>query len=220
VSARILAIDTTGDIGSLALVEDGAVVEETRLHAPEGFAQILFASIERLLEARGWRREEIDCFATAAGPGAFTGVRVGMAAAKGLAEALGKRAVAVSNLAAVASFGGAARRAAFVDARRGEIYGAIYDAELRLIGPEVVAKFPQWRASLPPGEIEFVTTNLAPFRDALAGTRVVEAPRVLAGAIGRIAAARLAGELALDAAALDANYVRRSDAELFWREEA
>ncbi len=217
-SARILAIDTTGDIGSLALVEDGAIIEEVQLHSPEGFAQILFASIERLLDARGWQPGGIDCLAAAAGPGAFTGVRVGLAAAKGLAEALSKPAVAVSNLQAVAWFGSGPLRAAFVDARRGEIYGAVYDAGLQLVAPEVVAKFPHWRASLPQGEIEFLTPNLAPFRDALAGARVTQTPRVLAGAIGRIAAVRLAAGLALDAAALDANYVRRSDAELFWRD--
>ena len=84
--------------------------------------------------------------------------------------------------------------------------------------PEVVAKFPAWIDSLPSGEVEFLTTNLAPFRDALAGRTVVETPRALAGAIGRIAAARFAAGLALDPAAIDANYVRRSDAELFWKD--
>ncbi len=70
----------------------------------------------------------VDCFAAASGPGSFTGVRVGLACVKGLAEALGKPAVAVSNLRAIASFGTAPWRAVVLDARRGEIYGAVYDA--------------------------------------------------------------------------------------------
>jgi tRNA threonylcarbamoyladenosine biosynthesis protein TsaB len=218
VSARILAIDTTGQIGSLALVEDGAVAAEVELQSPDGFAQILFTAIERLLAGASWRAGEIDCFAAASGPGAFTGVRVGLAAVKGLAEALGRPVVAVSNLQAVAAFGSRPLRAVFFDARRGEIYGAVYNAALEPVAPEVVAGFPVWIASLPPGDIEFLTPHLAPFRDALAGRTVVETPRALAGVIGRIAAARLAVADALDPAAIDANYVRRSDAELYWKD--
>lgn len=217
-SARILAIDTTGPIGSLALVEDGAVAAEIELQSPGGFAHILFPALERLLAAHSWRPGEIDGFAAASGPGAFTGVRVGLAAAKGLAEAVGKPVVAVSNLQAVAAFGTQPARAVFFDARRGEIYGAVYDAALELVAPEVVSGFPAWIASLPPGDLEFLTPHLAPFRDALAGRTVVETPRALAGAIGRIAAARLAAGAALDPAAVDANYVRRSDAERNWKD--
>jgi tRNA threonylcarbamoyladenosine biosynthesis protein TsaB len=89
--------------------------------------------------------------------------------------------------------------------------------------PEVVAKFPDWLATLPDGELEFLSTDFAPFRPALAGTRFDSAPardvsRALAPAVGRIAAARLKSGAPGDPAALDANYVRRSDAELFWKE--
>lgn len=219
---RILALDTTNEYGSLALAGGGQVIAEVLLHSKEGFSGILFDQLRGLLERGGWRLEEIDCFAAAAGPGSFTGVRIGLAAVKGLAEALGKRVVAVSNLEAVAWFGGAALRAAVVDARRGQIYGAVYTAELAIVSPEVVMPFPAWLATLPEGEIEFVCQDFAPFRAALEGTRfehsaVREAPRALAGAIARIAAARLAAGLSRSPAEIDANYVRRSDAELFWR---
>ncbi len=78
-------------------------------------------------------------------------MRVGLAAAKGLAEASGALAAAISNLQAMASFGTAPLRAPFFDARRGEIYGAVYDDHLELVQPEVVAKFAAWRAGLPEG---------------------------------------------------------------------
>jgi hypothetical protein len=86
------------------------------------------------------------------------------------------------------------------------------------VQPETVARFPEWLDSLPRADLQFVATDFAPFRAGLAGGRfeaaeVVEAPRALATAIGRLAASRLQ-----DPAAIDANYVRISDAELFWKE--
>jgi tRNA threonylcarbamoyladenosine biosynthesis protein TsaB len=204
---RIVAIDTASEFGSLALAEEGRVVAEVLLHSPDGFAHVLFQHLERLLKRHGWRWEQVTGFAAAAGPGSFTGVRVGLAAAKGLAEASGALAAAVSNLQAMASFGTAPLRAPFYDARRGEIYGALYDAHLEPLGPEVVMKFAAWRASLPQGA-ELLTPDPAVF-----GVAATVTPRALAGAVAMLAFDRLE-----DPAKLDANYVRRSDAELHWRE--
>lgn len=222
-SGRILAVDTTTEFGSLALVEEAHVRGEVLLHSPDGFAHILYEHIERLLARLGWRPEDVDCFAAAAGPGSFTGVRVGLAAVKGLAEAAGRPVVAVSNLRAIASFGGEPLRAALADARKGEIYGAVYDAALELVQPEVVIRFPAWLESLPERPLEFLSTDLGPFRAALSAGRFQnlprrEVPKALAGAVGRIAAAEFARGRALDPAAVDANYVRRSDAELLWKD--
>jgi len=221
--SRILAIDTTTEFGSLALVEAERVLDEVLLHSADGYGHVLWEHLERLLARHGWSTAEVDCFAATAGPGSFTGVRVGLAAAKGLAVSHGKPVVAVSNLAAIAWFGSAALRAVVVDARRGEIYGAVYNAALELVSPEVVTKFPDWLRSLPEGELELLSTDLAPFRAALAGTRFEhmsfrEVPRGLAGAVGLIAEARFREGLAQDPALIDANYVRRSDAELFWKD--
>jgi tRNA threonylcarbamoyladenosine biosynthesis protein TsaB len=220
---RILALDTTSEFGSLALLAGDSLAAEVPLLSSEGFGHILFGHLDALLERNGWKLEDIDCFAAAAGPGSFTGVRVGLAAAKGLAEALGKPVVAVSNLAAVAWFGGAPLRAAVLDARRGQIYGAVYNAGLRPVLPEIVTSFPEWLKTLPEGGLEFVSPDFAPFRHALAGTRfentpVRETPRALAAAIARIALEKLRAAPAGDPAEIDANYVRRSDAELFWKD--
>jgi len=223
VTPRILAIDTTTEFGSLALVCGGQVVEELLLHARDGFGHVLYPHLETLLARHGWDLADIDCYAPASGPGSFTGIRVGLAAAKGLAEALAKPVVAVSNLQAVAWFGKSALRATVLDARRGEVYAAVYAASLEPVLSEVVTKFPAWLASLPEGDLEFLSTDFTPFRAALAGTRfehalVTEVPRALASAVGRIAAERFAAGHALDPAVIDANYVRRSDAELFWKD--
>ncbi|MBV9155995.1 MAG: tRNA (adenosine(37)-N6)-threonylcarbamoyltransferase complex dimerization subunit type 1 TsaB, partial [Acidobacteriaceae bacterium] len=92
----ILALDTSSEFGSLALRPNGQLVAELSLHSTEGFAHLIFPAIEQILTRAGIRLSEIDCFAAASGPGSFTGVRVGLSAVKGLAEATGKRAIGVS----------------------------------------------------------------------------------------------------------------------------
>jgi tRNA threonylcarbamoyladenosine biosynthesis protein TsaB len=209
---RILAVDTTGETGSIALVDERGIAEEVTLHSPEGFAHVLFPAMEQLLGRQGLSLDSLDGFAAAAGPGSFTGVRVGLTAVKGLAEATGRKVVAVSNLQALASFGARALRAVVIDARRGEVYGAVYDSALHAVCAEVVTTLPDWLASLPKGELEFITQGLE-----LECSRT-EAPPAIAGAIGRIAREKFLRGEAQDPARIDANYVRRSDAERFWKE--
>lgn len=215
----LLAIDTTHECGSIAIARGDEILEELALRAPDGFAHVIYAQLASLLERHAIRPCDFDCFASASGPGSFTGVRVGLACVKGLAEACGKPACAVSNLQALAVFGSGPLRAAVLDARRGEVYGGVYNSTGMAVAPEIVAKFPAWLETLPP-DVEFVSQD---FQPELAGTRfegasVVAAPHALAGAIARIASGRLIRGDASDPAALDANYVRRSDAELFWKE--
>jgi tRNA threonylcarbamoyladenosine biosynthesis protein TsaB len=211
----ILSIDTTSEFGSIALTDGDRVLEEVLLHSPDGFGHILFPQIEKLLARQGVSVNQMDCFAAASGPGSFTGVRIGLAAAKGLAEAAGRSMVAVSNLRILASFGTARWRAVVLDARRGEVYGAVYNAALEAVVAEAVMKFPAWLKTLPAAGFEFVSTDFEPFRSFVdSAVPVVTAPRALAAAIGRIAWQELQAGHARNPAEIDANYIRRSDAEL------
>jgi tRNA threonylcarbamoyladenosine biosynthesis protein TsaB len=211
---KLLALDTTGDFGSIALMSGTTLVEEVAIHSSDGFAHILFQEIEALLARRQMKITDVDAFASASGPGSFTGVRIGLTAVKGLAEATGKKVVAVSNLEALAWFGTLPLRAPVIDARRGEVYGAVYNSTLQVVSGEVVTKLPSWLESLPAGDLEIITHGLE-----LVTTRpVVNAPRELARAIGAIAAERILQGLAQTPAEIDANYVRRSDAEFFWKD--
>jgi tRNA threonylcarbamoyladenosine biosynthesis protein TsaB len=219
----ILAIDTTHQDGSIALLDKGEILEETLLHSEDGFGHVVFGDIERLLERHGRSIHDVECFASASGPGAFTGVRVGLACVKGLAEAAGKRVAAVSNLQALATFGIGPKRATVLDARRGEVYGGLYDAKLRAIAPEVVMGLGGWLRTLPEGPIELISSGFDALLPGLAEARfsraiLIEAPRALAGAIARIALVMLEEGRTLDPAEADANYVRRSDAELLWKD--
>ncbi len=212
----ILALDTTRDDASLALARGSRILEEISLASPSGFAHVIHNAIDALLLRHGLTVGAVDCFAAASGPGSFTGVRVGLACVKGLAEALAKPAVGVSSLEALATFGQAPLRAPVVDARRGQIYGAVYDASGRLAAEEIVAALTTWLPALPIG-VEFIRIEgqEAPLPP---GAALTIAPRAQAAAIALIALARLEAGMASDPAALDANYVRRSDAELFWTE--
>jgi tRNA threonylcarbamoyladenosine biosynthesis protein TsaB len=211
---RVLAIDTTSAFGSIALLEGERLIEEIPIHSPDGFGHVLFDHIRRLLHRHDWSIDSIGCFSAAAGPGSFTGVRIGLSAAKGLAEATGARAAGVSNLEALASFGSGALRAVVMDARRGEVYGAVYDDRLRIVGDEVVTPFPVWLHSLPAGVSEVISPDFTMFHASFTLDVPVIEQRAIAAAVGRIAE-RTGGS---DPAAIDANYVRRSDAELNWTE--
>jgi len=127
-TSRIIAIDTTSEFGSIALTENGAVVEEIEMHSTDGFGPILFDLLAESMKRHSWTYDSVGGYAAAAGPGSFTGVRVGLSAVKGLAEVCGARAAGVSNLQAMAVYGSAAIRAPFCDARRGEIFGGVLTA--------------------------------------------------------------------------------------------
>jgi len=217
-----LAVDTTAEFGSIALLDDTVILEEILLHETNGFSASLFGQIEALLQRREIELGQIDLFAGASGPGSFTGVRVGLAAIKGLAEVLNKPAAAVSNLEALASFGTAPKRATVIDARRGEVYAALYEEGGHAIIEETVIRFPALLTLLNDHEFEWVSADFAPFASAISGTRFEHmpsktAPRALAGAMGRLAMKRLKAGLLCDPTAIEANYVRRSDAELLWK---
>jgi tRNA threonylcarbamoyladenosine biosynthesis protein TsaB len=211
VTPLILALDTTHEFGSLALRRGADLLEEVTLHAPTGFAHVLYGHLGELLARHSVGLKEVDCFAAACGPGSFTGVRVGLACIKGLAAAEGKPAVAISNLRALATFGTAAVRATVLDARRGEVFGGLFDGRCAPIGDESVGKLDSWLASIPAGA-ELISGDID------CPCPAIRAPRVLAGAIANLALQEFLAGRACDPAALDANYVRRSDAELFWKE--
>ncbi len=204
----VLAIDTSSEQGSLVVLEDGGRMTEAPLRSPGGHSENLFGEIPALLRRAGVRLEDVGCFAAAAGPGSFTGVRVALAAAKGLAVALGKPMAAVSNLQALAWFGEAPLRAAVIDARRGDTYTALYDSSLAEVRPEMMTALEPWLASLEEG-IELITSQ--PEQVPGRPVRVVP-PEQLARAVAHLAQRGKA----VDPALTDANYVRRADAQGKW----
>jgi tRNA threonylcarbamoyladenosine biosynthesis protein TsaB len=177
--------------------------------------------------------QDIDLYAVAAGPGSFTGVRVGLATVKAWSEVYGRQIAAVSRLEAIASESQAASVyvAAFIDARRDQIFAALYRRhgvlldrveEEMVIAPE---KFLDWCTAHTSSEkIVWVSTDpscltqtpLWTSRFAVSET-VQEVSALLAPRIGQIGYRLALQNHLTDALSLDANYVRRSDAEIFWK---
>ncbi len=188
------------------------MVEELAIVAPDGFAQLLFPAIQGLLERHNWTLRQVELFAVASGPGSFTGVRVGLAAVKGLAEASRRPAQAVSNLRALAGLGTGRLRMSLINARRGEAYLGLYDHDLRMVQAERVGQLHSLLMDRPL-EAELITREI--WAELVATEVAVRVDgRPLASVVARLAI-RDGG---VDPAALDANYVRRSDADGRWQD--
>ena len=206
-----LAVDTAAEIGSLALVDENGTLEQARLTAPGGFGQALFGELEALLARQQVRLSDIDLYAAANGPGSFTGVRIGLAAIKGLAEVAGKPAIGISNLAALAEFGSADLRAPLLDARRDEVFAALFERGVEII-PASVLPFRAFVELIGDRQPEWITTGFDPGVPA-----TIVAPE-LAAMIGRLAIRRHAAGESCDPVSIEANYVRRADAEIFLKD--
>lgn len=151
----LLALDTATEACSVALLHDGKVTSHYEV-IPRMHAQKLLPMIKQLLADSGVALSAIDAIAFGRGPGAFTGVRIAIGVVQGLAFALERPVLPVSNLAALAQ--GALRErgvqqvAAAIDARMDEVYWGCYQAsegEMRLLGREAV--LPPERVQLPEG---------------------------------------------------------------------
>jgi tRNA threonylcarbamoyladenosine biosynthesis protein TsaB len=209
---RILLIHTAGGEGSVALAdtEFAEMVVATEVMPGRTSSERLVPAVRRLMEARGWKLGELAAVVVVHGPGSFTGVRVGLSAAKGLSEAGGVGLIAVSRLALLSACvdGGSGPVHAVLDAGRGEVYYGEYVGRrcVRevLIGVEDV---------LSAGETVVVCE--AKVAEALVELRPRMVDEPLAGDALPFALDRIAARDFDDAAALDANYLRRTDAEIF-----
>jgi tRNA threonylcarbamoyladenosine biosynthesis protein TsaB len=130
---RILALDTSTEYCSVALWQDGAVVERSEL-AGQRHSELLIAMIDMLLADAGVKIKQLDGIAFGKGPGSFTGVRIACGAAQGLAFGADVPVAGVCTLEALAEASGKARVIAALDARMGEIYHAAYEKRGDVLG--------------------------------------------------------------------------------------
>lgn len=221
----ILAVDTTTPGGSVALLGGDALLGEANVESAATHSARLFRSIDFLLGALGRDVKDIDAFAVAAGPGSFTGIRIGLGAVKSLAYASGKPIAPVSTLAALATklaAAGTGLVCPLLDAKKGEIYAGLFEA-----GPAGLAEILPQGAYAPdeffarlPGDrpIAFAGSGLAVYGDRVR-SRLADRARFpvrspfIAAEVGRIGAEILRSGRGVDAAALEPLYFRRSQAE-------
>jgi tRNA threonylcarbamoyladenosine biosynthesis protein TsaB len=214
----VLGIDTSSRNGSIALVRFGSGARKLGIAGIEGgtFSAQLVPQISELLNQQRLDKDDIDGFAVVSGPGSFTGLRVGLAAVKALAEILQKPIAAVSLLEAIAHVSGEQGEVlATLDAGRGEAYAA--ECNISESGIEIRAEHLMTIAEMAQsaGGHEIVTPDpkLADLlRERGLRASCVAYPR--ADVIAGLGYDRIKAGQTISVEALDANYIRRSDAEI------
>jgi tRNA threonylcarbamoyladenosine biosynthesis protein TsaB len=232
----VLAIDTCDARGGVALLREDVIAAFKVHDTAEDYSAWLLPAVDEVLRKAGFEMKDVNGYGVAAGPGSFTGVRVGLTTVKGWGEVYGKPIAAVPRLEAVAleARGGTEFVAAWLDAQRGQVFGAVYrrmGEKLERLGDEMViapGKFVQtageWAGA---GRIAWATTdpdcliNVPEWFEREKLNESVEVvPGFLAGTMARMAAKDFGAGRYTDPLTLDANYVRRSDAEIFWKGNA
>lgn len=213
---RLLALDTSTTTARVAVVDDAGAVLASGARTADRHSAGLLALVDEVLRGAGLRVGDVDAFACGAGPGSFTGLRVGLATVKGFALATGRPIVMVSSLAALADDLAAAAPGREIvvpclDAGKGEVYaqtfagGVATSDEWRLVPTELVARVGATVAIGGPG----VVRHREVFAPSAAA--IVEVAGPTAEAIGRRALARLARGEHDDADAAVPSYGRPPD---------
>lgn len=222
----ILALDTTTRGGSVAVLRDDRLLALVPGDAARSHSERLPGEIEAALALAGLQRGDIDLLGVATGPGAFTGLRIGLAAMQGLAMTLARPVIGVSALdalAAEASTGGIDLVAPWMDAQRGDVFATLLDVSTGQALAAPLAAHPSsvletWRAHIAGRPVVFIGDAVARdagvITEAGGGRWLLQAPPALAPAIARLAQARAArGEGGLPHQ-LAPIYVRRPDVEI------
>ncbi|UJR83106.1 tRNA (adenosine(37)-N6)-threonylcarbamoyltransferase complex dimerization subunit type 1 TsaB [Sandaracinus amylolyticus] len=236
---RTLAIDTSGDFGVVAITDGGEVRVEMHSRVRSRHGETLLPTIERALALAELDVAAIDLLAVGLGPGSFTGVRIGVSTVKGLALARGTPVVGVRTTRVIARGLFGALRVPVIDAHKGEVFVAVYEADARgalttrldethgpperaaqairdVIGAVLAGSRAERREVTP----VLAGSGLALYRDRLLGALgdVITAPRVLDVPRGALLALEAEEALAArgpdDLASLEPLYVRASDAVL------
>lgn len=224
----LLTIQTASPAGGVALTDGERLLAELNLDVRKTPTEWLLRSAEELLDKAGIARSDLDGIGVVRGPGSFTGLRVGLATAKGLALAAGCPLIGISALQALAMQLPFATLpvCVMVDARKQEVYAALFNWEAghpAPVGPERVVK-PELLLDEMAGEILFIGNGALVYRSLivrrLAG-RAHFAPAFLnlsrAGAAAALALHEWRAGRACGADELMPVYLRPSEAELNWR---
>ena len=233
----VLALDTTTRAGSVAVCDDERVLALVPGDPSRTHVERLPGELAQALDAASLAREQIDLLAVATGPGAFTGLRIGIAAIQGLAMTLNKPVIGVSALDALAAQAindtneakATARGAVeiivpWMDAQRGEVFATVIDAESQTVLEPPTAATPQllfdsWRAHFGSRQVVFIgdaaVRDVHLIRNADLHRRwETRSPLPLAPDIARIALRRATNGEAGPPHTLEPIYVRRPDPEI------
>lgn len=224
----------------MGILRDEKVLISASHDGNSDYSSWILPTAHAILRESGFKIADLDVLSAASGPGSFTGVRVGLTSIKAWSEAYSKPIVAVSRLEAMCaevSTGEGEENgfiAAYFDAKRGQVFGGLYGREqegLELVEQEMVIApegFLRWVDERTTEKAVFwvsldpeIIGGLESWRNgSVPRPKIQKSPRILAPTIGRLAYQRAMQNRMTDALALDAEYVRRSDAEMFWKGKA
>jgi tRNA threonylcarbamoyladenosine biosynthesis protein TsaB len=218
----ILSIDTSGREGSLALLrgsaESAQVLELVPL-AGRQYSAELIPLLAAALERQKISKQDIEAYAVVTGPGSFTGLRVGIATVKGLAEIFGRPIAAVSMLEAIAlTTMQVGKVIAALDAGRREVYVGEYEVSTQgaRCASEMLLSLDEFGKRLDANpSAQLITSELHIAEAARFHTQVKQVERPQADEIGRIGLKKIPAGETVAPEVLEANYIRRSDAEIF-----
>ncbi|MDO8899729.1 MAG: tRNA (adenosine(37)-N6)-threonylcarbamoyltransferase complex dimerization subunit type 1 TsaB [Phenylobacterium sp.] len=188
-----LGLDTCLDACSAAILHDGVVRGQMSHPMGRGHQEAIAPLVKALMDEAGLVFPDLDRIGVTIGPGSFTGLRVGLAFAKGLGAALGRPVVGVGTLAALAEPLGDALVFALIDARRGQVYLQAFAAGRALMAPDAldVATAAARVAELSGGRDSVLVGSGGPLlADLMPGARLVAAPACDPAAVARLAAAQ------------------------------
>jgi tRNA threonylcarbamoyladenosine biosynthesis protein TsaB len=217
----LLAVDTSGKQGSIALAQgelEGAceVIEAAPL--PGGtFSAALVPEIAALLEKHGLSKTDIGAFAVVSGPGSFTGLRIGLAAIKALAEVLARPIAAVSLLEVLAGSGRTQGRVmAVLDAGRNEVFLGEYEVKGTVSHMLCERLLNRDQSLETAGDVLVVTPDKIVAEAARAkALQVLEVERPRADAVARLGCRKIAAGDTVSPEALEARYIGQADSEIF-----
>lgn len=226
---RILAVDTSALVASCAIVEDEKLVFEQIINNKLTHSQTLMPMIAEAFKQSGFAPSDMDLFAAVTGPGSFTGIRIGVSAVKALAHAAEKPCAAVSALEAMAqnlAYAGGII-APIMDARRTEVYNAIYSADggrLTELAPPAAFGVEKLCDKLSDmgGRVIFLGDGVPPYRDIITeklGSMAEFAPANINAQMAASAAVLAADKPKLNYSELVPFYLRKSQAEREYEEK-
>jgi len=213
----LLALETSAERGGVALFEGEALLGEADVAGSERHAASLLVCLDRLLASADRPLADVDRIALAIGPGSFTGLRIGLATALGLAFGSGRQLVPVPTLAALALQADVRGWVApLLDARRGEVYAGLYDGDGRALVADACTGLDAWLAQLPAGPaLAFLGSGAGLHRaklEAALGARA--AGELRARSVGRLGLRLAAEGAALPPEKVELRYLRRAEAEV------
>lgn len=219
----LLAIDSATNSGGVALTRNSEIIGLVMLKAPLRYQESLLECVDLLLQKHSLSIRQVDCFAAAAGPGSFTGLRIGLATVKGFCQGLGKPAVGLSTLASLAwRFRHVSQQVApMMDARRQQVYGALYrvsSEEPEPIRQETVLPPAEWLRRLPNRPGLLVGDGAQMYRQTIAAlqpeAQVLSTDNCILSELCQLAYHRFLSGRVVAAGDLKGNYIRPSDVEI------